>query len=448
MVTRFTITSFKMSRFQKSTDTILAMITKFDHRFRRQKNIMLRALPATESELKIRRNIPLGPWGVWFALVFFSVFLTNLPAEPLFSPTWGFRIDLPECYVFSGGDGRDRFSFRTDEGAMVDVVIYPGGTYASVQALAADVQKRLGSRGDTSAFIHRDRQAAVLELEFAFPGGGRTEPLSGWGICTELEGNGGGPPPLLIALAYGPADKANLKTLAVSALDSISPAPADERAPGPMMEFAFPREASRQVVLANTRITAAIDEGDAEAAQALADREFEVLRHCAETPKWKEAWIRFYRIIYRDAWDRLADAAFALERSWDTGNAGTDRDTAANALAWVQSFAYERDFMGSDFVNPVSAAIEGRGDCDSRALLWAIILGHADIPAAIMVSREYRHAMGLADIDGPGARFDMDNIKWLAAETTSRVSLGLIAADNADPSKWIGVTFYSSGIVR
>jgi hypothetical protein len=379
-----------------------------------------------------------GSSGLWlfFLLV---VSQTALQAEPLVSPTWGFRIDLPESYVYSDGDGRSRFSFTTPEGAALDLVVYSGGVYKSLQALTDDVQKRLGNQGDVSVFTYRDRQAAILELDFPQKGSstgnrGRSQTYSGWGFCTELEKKNGRPPALLAALAYGPAGQAGFELLAVSALDSIAPAPSDERAPGPMTEFAFPRESSRRVTLANTHVSALLDGIDAEAAQALADREFALLKYYAEGPKWKEAWIRFYRMIYRDAWDRLADAAFALERSWNLGamrddvgakaadTVGRDWETAARALAWVQSFVYERDFQGSDFVNPVSAAVEGRGDCDSRAILWAIVLGHANVPAAIMVSREYSHAMGLADLDGLGARFEAEGTKWLVAETTAPVS--------------------------
>ncbi|MDR2071195.1 MAG: hypothetical protein LBP81_07265 [Treponema sp.] len=407
-------------------------------------------------------KIPGGPASLWLFFLL-SVSLPALRAEPFFSPTWGFRIDLPESYVYSDGDGRNRFSFTSGEGAAVDLVVYSGGIYGSVQALVEDVQKRLGNQGEVSVFTYRGRQAAVLELEF--PQGdhlsgnrGQRQNYSGWGFCTELEKKDGESPPLLAALAYGPADKETLKLLAVSALDSIAPAPSDELAPGPMTEFAFPREVSRRVSLANTNASALFDRIDAEAAQSLADREFAVLHHYAESPQWKEAWIRFYRMIYRDAWDRLADAAFALERTWHLGapggfspgkaagtaaadTSGQDREIAARALAWVQSFAYERDLSGSDFVNPVSAAVEGRGDCDSRAILWAIVLGHANIPAAIMVSREYGHAMGLAGLDGPGARFEAEGRKWLVAETTAPVAPGLIASDKADPAKWIGITF-------
>jgi hypothetical protein len=97
--------------------------------------------------------------------------------------------------------------------------------------------------------------------------------------------------------------------------------------------------------------------------------------------------------------------------------------------------------MGSDFVNLVSAVREGRGDCDSRALLWAVLLSQADIPSCIMVSKDYNHAMGLADIAGTGARFELDGKRWLAAETTAPVAIGLIREDISGKEHWLGVTF-------
>ncbi|MCL2129653.1 MAG: hypothetical protein FWH35_04775, partial [Treponema sp.] len=118
-----------------------------------------------------------------------------------------------------------------------------------------------------------------------------------------------------------------------------------------------------------------------------------------------------------------------------------NRDFADKALQWVQSFKYERDFMGSDFVNLVSAATEGRGDCDSRAMLWAIIMKQANIPSAIMVSRNYSHAMGLADLPGSGARFELEGQKLLVAETTTKVSIGLIGETVSEISEWLGISF-------
>jgi hypothetical protein len=395
-------------------------------------------------------------------------------SEPLASPTWGFRLDPPEGYEFTGGDGKSRFSFRSAQGAALDLAVYPGktGTGGSVRALAEDVHQRLANRGEISYFDYHNKPAALLSLEF-FAGG---QAYTGWGLCVELENRedvspggaisggetssggesspaGAGPPPLLLALAYGPAGRGELEVFHLSALDSVAPAGTDRRRPGPVTEFAYPRGEREKKPLAGSGASAFVRRNDAEGAQALVDREFAVLRRSADSPLWKEAWIRFYRAIYRDSFDRLADAAFMLERRWNAPDlsagaaaaaAGTpagNRNLAEKALGWVQSFAYERDLLGSDFINLVSAAFEGRGDCDSRALLWAIILEQAGIPGAIMVSREYRHAMGLADLPGAGARFELAGKRWLTAETTAPVALGLIGEQSSDIEQWIGVVF-------
>jgi hypothetical protein len=329
--------------------------------------------------------------------------------------------------------------------------------------MAQDVVRRLGNQGDISFFEYHSRQAALIALKFSAPGGGSRKAAmrEGWGLCVELEntGNGGRPggnPPLLLALAYGPAGKAELEQIHLSALDSVAPSQAERRYCGPVTEFAWPRGEMKKTELAELGITALMGEGDAPAAQALVDREYAVLGRYADTPLWQEAWTRFYRAIYRDSWERLADAAFQFERYWavrdlyegtaaavntDDGRAAANQAFAARTLAWVQSFAYERDAKGSDFVNLVSAAQEGRGDCDSRAMLWAIMLAQANIPSSIMVSKDYSHAMGLGDVAGAGARFEMNGKKWLVAETTSPVALGLIREDISGIAHWLGISF-------
>jgi hypothetical protein len=58
-----------------------------------------------------------------------------------------------------------------------------------------------------------------------------------------------------------------------------------------------------------------------------------------------------------------------------------------------------------------------------------------------MVSRDYGHAMGIADIEGPGARFPFENKQYLVAETTAQVELGLIGRQVSEIAKWLGVGF-------
>ncbi|MDR2797592.1 MAG: hypothetical protein LBB80_04550 [Treponema sp.] len=398
--------------------------------------------------IMVFRNNParIRCYGTGMFLLFLLLSPVLLSASPIASPTWGFRIDPPEGYQLMEGDGKGRFSFRfQEEETQLDLVVYAGALqpdgsrsknpYPSVAVLAADVQRRLNSQGAIKPFTYRHKQAVLMELRFS----GIHGLSQGWGLCIELESpEQTGEKPLLLALAYGPVQRGNIPDIHFSALDSIVPSPQDRLVPGPITEYQYPRGTQQQVPLAGLAVEALIYEHDAAAAQALVDREFRILRRYIASPQWKEAWIRFYRAIYRDSFDRLAHAAFMLERFWNIPEL-EDRDLAEKALNWVQSFTYERNLLGSDFVNLVSAAVEGRGDCDSRALLWALILEQANIPAAIMVSPQYSHAMGLADLPGTGARFTLEGKSWLVAETTSSVSLGRISAQMSETRYWLGV---------
>ena len=355
-------------------------------------------------------------------------------------------MDLPECYFFVEGDGRDRFSFENPQGAKFDIIVYaatPGraAPFANLEDLTRDVQERLNNRGDHESFQYRQRNGIVMELSFVLPGNG---PMSGWALFLELahpnQGSGSPDRPLLLALAYGPDGRDDLFALHLSVLDSIIPEAADRFFPGPITEFGFPRETRLKAPVFGLDIYAYIYEEDAEAAQALIDREFLVLSRYLNAPNWQEAWKRFYRAIYRDSFDRLVDIAFQVERKLNVP-AREKRDFADQVLRWVQSFEYERDLLGSDFINLVSAATEGRGDCDNRAMLWAIVLRQAGIPSAIMVSRYYGHAMGLADLPGEGARFEVEGQRLLVAETTAHVAIGLIGETVSEIEHWLGILF-------
>jgi len=354
-----------------------------------------------------------------------------LPAAPLYFSSWGFRLDLPEGYTLVEGNNKDRYSFEGPQGARFDIAVY-SGVYPDVARLSKDIERRLENKGNIAFFEYGTKAAALMELRFG--------DSAGWGLCVELgDVNANGVVPLLLALSYA-SGKTNMDLYHLSALDSLAPSEAEKHYPGPVMEFSYPRGLPREKAIAGTNLKAMIRENDAEAAQALIDREFALLRVYQSTPDWQEAWIRFYRMIYRDSWDRVADALSQLERNWNKG--ANKRAFAEKALVFVQGFQYERDLAGSDFVNLVSAVTEGRGDCDSRAMIWAMILTQASVPAAIMVSRDYSHAMGLADVSGSGARFKAGGTNWLVAETTAKVGIGSISKDMSNTKSWIGVLFY------
>jgi hypothetical protein len=364
-----------------------------------------------------------------------------LCAERISFPSWGFFIDLPEEYGLSDGDMKSNYVFTSPSGATVTLQVYPAGAYRSVEDLAGTIQKRLNNRGETEAFDYRNKKAMMMELDFSLGNAA----VSGFGVCLELDGGtaaraSASRTPFLLALAYGDKAAGDATVLHLSCLDSLAPDAGSLHAPGPITAYSFPRGERKTVPLAGNAGEAVFYEHDAEAAQFVVDREDLLLRRYVQTPLWKEAWERFYRTVYRDSFERIQHAAFVLERSWNIP-ALDRRAFAESALKWVQDFTYERDLEGSDFVNLVTAAIEGRGDCDSRALLWAVILEQANIPAGIMVSAEYSHAMGIVDAEGEGARFAVGGTRWLVAETTAHVDIGMIGQSVSNPTKWMGFRF-------
>jgi len=365
-------------------------------------------------------------------------------AAPLYSTEWGFSVDLPEGYELVESNGLDSFSFVNLYGANFDIGVYHAADgrsehFQSTQALVQGVRRRLNSSGDADSFIYRGNLTFVMELRFTLPG--ERTPFSGWAIAAELEtADTSAPRPVFLAMAYGPAAQGELLDFHLSALNSIALKDNDRLAPGPITEFLYPRLTQIRVPVFGMGFEAAIFAEDAEAAQALIDREFHLLTRYVNAPNWQEAWQRFYRAIYRDSFYRLADIAAGMRRRLGASDEDS-RDFAERLLAWVQSFHYERDLEGSDFVNLVSAATEGRGDCDSRAMLWALILRTADIPSGIIVSRHYSHAMGLADVGGYGARFLVEGRNFLVAETTAPVDIGLIAEDKSGIEHWLSIVF-------
>jgi hypothetical protein len=374
-------------------------------------------------------------------LLFIPAFLA---AESMYSPTYGFFIDLPEGYEYIDGDGRNNFSFAGPSRTMFDIIVYDG-RYSSINELVADISGKIGNKGDADFYRYRDRQAALIQLNFDASFDGSTlERQDGWGFCVELDGGSANRRPMLLALAYGPANRSELELFHISALDSIAPSFAERRYPGPITEYSNPRGDLNPASLGNSGITAMVYKNDAEAAQFLIEREYYILQNYLNTPYLQNAWIRYYRFVYRDSYDRVILAADALIQSWGGNPSGSDeakRAFAQRALAFVQGFQYERYLSRSDFLNLVSAVTEGKGDCDSRAVLWAIILSHVDIRSAFMISHHYSHAMGLADIAGTGARFETGETRWLVAETTASVDIGLINQEVSDPQYWFAVIF-------
>lgn len=390
----------------------------------------------------------------------------------------GFSIDLPEGFVFMGGDGSSKFSFGLPDGAVeIDLLAYPDDRFASAGEGAEDTARRLSGRGSFASFDYQGYGAALGELTF----GSGAQAMRGYGLFVNdvaPPADSGGAPYDLVVLAYAPSsDYDGYADFVASAIDGFSINYGRRAAPGPLgtaaraaVGTARPRPAS--IRFGEAEIRTEWNPAEAAASQELVEREYRVLTVYGQSPELIDAAIaRFYRMAFRDAAPSLDRLALEMSAAWESGAwAGTrpafggpgaatagraepadsgprfgataePRGYAEALLAWVQGFVYERDPDGSDVVNPISAAFEGRGDCDSRALVMAILLRRENVRSILMVSLEHEHALAAVDAPGAGARFPFDNEAWLVAETTARVGIGMIDSTQADPAAWIGVAF-------
>jgi hypothetical protein len=360
----------------------------------------------------------------------------------------GFFIDMPSGFSLKDGDGSTRFAFIDPEGGMeFDILAYAPGRYADADALASQSLSKLGSKGETTPYVYEGRSSVLAGL--AFPLGDQAQ--KGFGLFIQgrrppsgdASGAGAAGEYSYALLAYAPeADFEAYADFILSCLDSFSVDAAAKRSPGPVSQFTLdwppPRGQERKIALPGGG-SASLPWSDEEAVQEAdtTTREFKVLVAYANEPTlYQDAWSRFYHMVYRESAARLDRLSLEISRLVPVSD---PTETARRVLAWVQGFVYTRDTVGTDLVPPLAAAFGATGDCDSRAILAAIILKRLGVDSILMVSKEYSHALLGVDVPGGGQRFDFNGKKYLVGETTAKVGLGLAPADMIDWTKWMGI---------
>lgn len=268
---------------------------------------------------------------------------------------------------------------------------------------------------------------------------------SGWACSAPLEVKDS----YITVITYADKDKAPAcQQFMISLLNSLTVSDITCQNPGLFMAYAFPKEGDKTVNLniGGKKITSKIDKTDEEASQFLVDLEFGVLSLYASHPMWKEAWQRYYRLIFRDNYGRLSRVSediFARLYPECEKKRKDDPNTeyVSRLLSWVQDFKYERHQTkaSSDLTPPVMAVCGDGNDCDSRSLLMCCIMQRAGIDSILLISREYSHALCAFDIMGQGQTFETSYGSYLMCETTAKVTPGMIAQEQADRSKWIVV---------
>ena len=379
----------------------------------------------------------------YFLFIIFAITSYSF-GEQITDRDFGFSLDIPEGFEIADytEDGMSYvFSHPNIPVTLVMKLTEEKNAKSAAEVLNKNL-KKLNASGETDSFKWNGTVCGISYFSMSLD-----DNYSGWAVSAPVKIQDY----YVILLCYAPESKKGCEQFIISTINSLSINNEYLNTPGIITSYAFPPEGSESVLLkiGGKEIKTSLDKSDEEAAKFVIDLEYSVLNLYANHKMWKEAWQRYYRMIYRDNAGRLQQTAKNIYDSIypelkKSKPQDADIKYAQALLSWVQTFGYERaqSKIESDFTS-LPASIKGKGsDCDSRSMLVSVLLNYTGIDTAMLISREYSHAVVVTDIPAPGQTFTMENGReYLFGETTARVTWGMLAQDQADRTKWIPVTF-------
>ncbi len=379
----------------------------------------------------------------YFLFIIFAITSYSF-SEQITDRDFGFSLDIPEGFEIADytEDGMSYvFSHPNIPVTLVMKLTEEKNAKSAAEVLNKNL-KKLNASGETDSFKWNRTVCGISNFSMSLD-----DNYSGWAVSAPVKIQDY----YVILLCYAPESKKGCDQFIISTINSLSINNEYLNTPGIITSYAFPPEGSESVLLkiGGKEIKTSLDKSDEEAAKFVIDLEYSVLNLYANHKMWKEAWQRYYRMIYRDNAGRLQQTAKNIYDSIypelkKSKPQDADIKYAQALLSWVQTFGYERaqSKIESDFTS-LPASIKGKGsDCDSRSMLVSVLLNYTGIDTAMLISREYSHAVVVTDIPAPGQTFTMENGReYLFGETTARVTWGMMAQDQADRTKWIPVTF-------
>lgn len=379
----------------------------------------------------------------YFLFIIFAITSYSF-SEQITDRDFGFSLDIPEGFEIADytEDGMSYvFSHPNIPVTLVMKLTEEKNAKSAAEVLNINL-KKLNASGETDSFKWNGTVCGISNFSMSLD-----DNYSGWAVSAPVKIQDY----YVILLCYAPESKKGCDQFIISTINSLSINNEYLNTPGIITSYAFPPEGSESVLLkiGGKEIKTSLDKSDEEAAKFVIDLEYSVLTLYVNHKMWKEAWQRYYRMIYRDNAGRLQQTAKNIYDSIypelkKSKPQDADIKYAQALLSWVQTFGYERarSKIESDFTS-LPASIKGKGsDCDSRSMLVSVLLNYTGIDTAMLISREYSHAVVVTDIPAPGQTFTMENGReYLFGETTARVTWGMLAQDQADRTKWIPVTF-------
>ncbi len=344
---------------------------------------------------------------------------------------------LPEGWGVLGNEpDKVTFSDPTQKGYL-QIKRYSGDSYNSPREIYSSVLSRLRGTGEGDGFLYESRESWFGNISFSLSGTG----YQGFVVCID------GKDFDYVVLGFSESQSYSaFHDFILSAMDSFSLDDAGLLRPGAVSQYYYPvpgqEKQAGYLMMNGKKVLYTFDKNELEASQVVVEREARVLSAYGKSNLRDQAWIRYYRMIFRDNYSRLSRTAGVIRRNlFDDFASLSDLEKSSILLSWIQKYEYFRTGTLSDFLSPVSCLVERKGDCDSKGLLYLIILKHYGIDGILMVSSVYSHSIAGVAVEGKGAHFTLDGVPYLVAETTDEVAIGLIDRNMADPAKWLGIKF-------
>ncbi|PIE04911.1 MAG: hypothetical protein CSA76_01760 [Spirochaetales bacterium] len=351
----------------------------------------------------------------------------------------GSRLNIPETWVLTGEDKSRPCWFSPDSRGAVEAMFWEPGTWTDMQTFADDVRPE-NAQGQIIAFPCWGGKAALADWTFTLSG----ETFRGWFLLVLDAG-------VNIRLSAFAADEdfSEMQPFLLSVLDSYSPGPRETLSPGAVsrfMEFSSPEYGKTGQIINSSfqgqNISWNNSLAAAEASQKLIEREAAVLSAYAGIPEiFYPAWKRYYRMVYRDTYSRLAPLAEALNNGPLPQASAEPEQAAKEILSWLQGFSYGSIESVSGLLSPVTACSSATGDCDSLVLALLVLLDRYNVPGLMLLSHQAHHAIAALQIPGKGFRYVDEEGSWLAAELTTALPPGSLPERLNGVSDWFAVNF-------
>ena len=379
-------------------------------------------------------------------LIFTLISGLHLYAETVSDSVYNYSLDIPEGFNLNEvSDDQMSYHFvHPNYPVQFIIKIYDNPSYTSSKMVLGTTLKKLNAAMEIDTFAwNNSPDCAISDFSMTLDA-----KYSGWAICAPLQKANS----YVTILAYSTAEtRQSCNPFIMSILNSLCTDQNYYSFPGIIATYAYPMEGKKNISLniSGNKISTYIDNSDIDAAQFVLEMEYSVLLLYAKHNLWKEAWQRYYRMVFRDSYGRLAQVSYDIltqiyPECAKSNPSNPDLAYAQSLLSWVQNFQYKRDnekSTSTDFTN-LPAVLCGKGnDCDSRSMLVCVLLRAAGLESFMLVSRDYSHAMVTFENEAPGQKYEVEGTgrEFLMGETTAKVTWGTIAQDHADRSKWIPV---------